>query len=747
MKARQDDIAPEHQDTFKWIFHDNVHFEEDEDHKSGSDSDQIPRPEYNFLQWLEHGMGTYWISGKAGSGKSVLMRYLLESPSTKKALLSWTNGGEISTPAFFLWRGPDASVLQKSMKGMLRALLYQLLELRPELISTIVPNGPMLEWTEERLRSCFSKLLNHTPVSKGICIVIDGLDEMEGELDVLVDVLKQCCLKSNVKLCMSSRPCVVFRTAFSESPQLELHNVTRNDIRHYVTDKLSLCAKDYETEGTGLTEAQVWNLRDQIVHNADGVFVWVKLALASVREGLRNCDEYETICERLRILPSELNELYCHMISAIPQVYRAEAAQYMRLMIAANGTMKLLSLGFAIDSVHHRPYLSDPLSSWSWKQTIRYYKTAQIRLLARCMGFLELEDGLSNRYFDNHRVGDPQESSSCIELQQDMDKTKVRFVHRTAWDFLCRSPHPINEMELGSPSEPRSYAALAATEIRRIQLLPWMGSRARNVGCLLKEPRDALDWLELAECHPGEMHISLLLELNTVMQELTRNVVIRHEGRGITLWSAFLQAEVGPEGHSYRSDYGMVISLTGMCCSWRLQYSLECLLKSDISGHEATELLACLLCREFGPYAHTQSQQLTALRACRSSRELVQSNSQTVRNEMAQLLFDHGADPNARTALAYLSWQAKSSQSGPKESAWFRIMIKFLEVIERYRFWHSETRGDPWTESFVDLIRRFVIAGADVNQSIVFREGLDCRWPPVGTGIEGRSYGTRRVQV
>lgn len=45
----------------------------------------------DFVAWLEEGDGLYWIAGKAGSGKSTLMKYIASHPSTG-------NGAGIAEP-------------------------------------------------------------------------------------------------------------------------------------------------------------------------------------------------------------------------------------------------------------------------------------------------------------------------------------------------------------------------------------------------------------------------------------------------------------------------------------------------------------------------------------------------------------------------------------------------------------------------------------------------------------------------
>ena len=59
-----------------------------------------------------------------------------------------------------------------------------------------------------------------------LVMVVDGLDELEGDLDVIIVLLQQASTFSYVKLCLSSRPWVVFEDAFEESPSLKLHRFT-----------------------------------------------------------------------------------------------------------------------------------------------------------------------------------------------------------------------------------------------------------------------------------------------------------------------------------------------------------------------------------------------------------------------------------------------------------------------------------------------------------------------------------------
>jgi ABC-type lipoprotein export system ATPase subunit len=59
MRDRYEDIEDAHAETFKLIF---------------QEAGYEDKPWDNFSRWLRSGDSIYWISGKAGSGKSTLMR-------------------------------------------------------------------------------------------------------------------------------------------------------------------------------------------------------------------------------------------------------------------------------------------------------------------------------------------------------------------------------------------------------------------------------------------------------------------------------------------------------------------------------------------------------------------------------------------------------------------------------------------------------------------------------------------------
>ena len=229
MFSRKEGIKPAHQETFQWIF----------------DGPEVgTKPWENFTTWLQARTGTYWISGKAGSGKSTLMQFICEDSRTEKGLRAWADERqkELSRPSFFFWA--VGSKLQRSVEGFLRSVIYQLLDQRDYLVPFLSqycqmgPAGMVFDWTEKRSLKCLEILIGELSNLYAICLFADGLDEFDGEYDELITLVKKLVLNSYFKCCFSSRPENEFEREFKFSDKLQLQDLTRRDIQSYVESKL-----------------------------------------------------------------------------------------------------------------------------------------------------------------------------------------------------------------------------------------------------------------------------------------------------------------------------------------------------------------------------------------------------------------------------------------------------------------------------------------------------------------------------
>ena len=433
MHAREEGIDEAHKHTFEWIF---------------DEPGNEVRPWHHFIGWLKEGHGTYWISGKAGSGKSTLMNFVCHDPRTEAALKIWSGTNEIFTPAFFFWS--PGSQLQKSLAGLQRSLIYQILERFPDLMPVLAESiGPFQHglcqlptWTEQRLRATLQNLLSVGSGKCHFCIFVDGLDEFHGDHVTLLNLISVFRKITTVKFCLSSRPYPPFKHELGSSPMLKLQDLTEPDIRKYVSDNL---------EGTPLKASWVpypssWieEAVHTIVQKAEGVFLWVRLAVRDQFEGIRNGDDTEQLRERLQILPTEVEEVYAHMLRRIEKVYWKEVAQHIRLVLDVEGGWSLLQIALAehkrIDDIL---LFSDEISIRDIRQ---HCKSVGERIAATCKGFLEVREDYpeSEVVRRDERLSEIFEQRNIpLEQREELREmavlnecTRVEFLHRTAFDFF-----------------------------------------------------------------------------------------------------------------------------------------------------------------------------------------------------------------------------------------------------------------------------------------------------------------------
>lgn len=86
MHQREDSIHDNFEGTFQWVYYPRR---------------DVDRPWDSFATWLTEGRGIYWIAGKAGSGKSTLMRMLHQNERTTDLLRTWCDGTPLITASFF----------------------------------------------------------------------------------------------------------------------------------------------------------------------------------------------------------------------------------------------------------------------------------------------------------------------------------------------------------------------------------------------------------------------------------------------------------------------------------------------------------------------------------------------------------------------------------------------------------------------------------------------------------------------
>lgn len=417
MNERANMLTDAHIQTFHWIFKSD----------SGQSWD-------NFPEWLKSNSKIYWISGKPGSGKSTLVKFILSRPETKAALEVWDAGTAIFR--HFLWK--PGSRMQKGVKGLLASVLHQAFEREEQALDRALRSNYALgskdsesDWSMSELATLCLSTLESYPSS--VCIFVDGLDEVADEdgADALFQILDSWKNISKVKLCVASRPEPRFHRRLHRYQHLRLQDLTANDMQTLADEASQPVIAIYEsnTPGAGFRVSYLFRL---LLDRAEGVFLWLKLALAALRRGAENGDSIAELHTRLESLPNDLFGLYRDMWSRLNEdepLYRQAAARYFNLLATMRNFTSLESkhgssvLGLMAATnrdvqLHCLGRDDESLLNLDFERLLDRFS---VDIQVRCAGILEISSSSST----------PEDSAlhKCATSQ-------VRFIHRSAHDFI-----------------------------------------------------------------------------------------------------------------------------------------------------------------------------------------------------------------------------------------------------------------------------------------------------------------------
>lgn len=479
---RRNQIDSAHVDTLKWIFVGDDENESGEDHDSRNISDKVSETDSesesstvssseasyledededqgffykikwdSFSNWLRSTDSIYWISGKPGSGKTTLVKYVVTHPRTTMYLDFWSPGCEIASHYF--WR--PGFPMQKSLEGLFCSLLYQLLSNNNTRLGEVMsfvpdPKDSFTDWSSTELRSALSRALSLC--KKGVCLFLDGVDEIDPEdgtkdgIPELLELVSELSQTGNIKLCLASRPePYILEMRLSMHPRLRLQDLNYADLMAYTKDRV----KYPQTKKS----KEYHDLAHSLVDRAEGVFLWLLLAIKSINEGFSYHDNVETLTERMKRLPKGLHRLYEDMWQRVgeesPAKYRQTAALYFKLIIATQGATRPVKMPFhytdevnvfdltlATTSISGSllDALDEPSKLISADVLQQKCEEVEQKLKIYCMGLIEVRPRTNSI-----REVFPTLSwfgRTCDRARHIVTSKGLQFIHRTASDFL-----------------------------------------------------------------------------------------------------------------------------------------------------------------------------------------------------------------------------------------------------------------------------------------------------------------------
>jgi hypothetical protein len=467
-----------------------------------------------FLTWLTTGNGIFHISGKAGSGKSTLMKALTRHPRTMQELERWADGKRSLVARFFF--SPSGDEIQNSLVGLYRSILFGVLEQSQELIPQIFPEAysafldPAHQDVEDsaaffrpdHVKNAFSRLISSAlPDRYRLCFFIDGLDEygenpdddgQDVEHHNLARKLKTWAQCPGIKILASSRP--GFDRHFPNSMRIRLHELTRGDLFKFTHSFLAKHENFHHIEDGH--EVLCW----EVVDRAEGVFVWARYVARLLHSSLSKQESLATMSSHLNSFPDTMEKLFASLLERLDKTDQ-ERARILLLYAARHAhTAERFSLmpvlwldewnkpGFPVSSPPARPT--------TLREIFDQMRIAEERIRFLTQGLLECQaDWEAGR-------------------GQLLFSRKVVLYHRSVRDF-------VNKDEKMREASRRLPALTNGDMFYRLRLAELLYSPARQFGNMYEfiVPRDTLDW------HiPGELVESYLCCLQRQHTNLPRDV-------------------------------------------------------------------------------------------------------------------------------------------------------------------------------------------------------------------------------
>ena len=450
------------------------------DRPSDEEAD-IDMPWNSFHGWLASDSDMYWISGKAGSGKSTLIKFILSTPLTQRTLERWSPNARVLS--HFFWK--PGQQMGNNVKGLYCSLLHQALSANPDFIDQLVAKigrfaakDSFMDWSINEPRSEVFSVLSLP--NSSTCIFVDGLDEAtcENEDVDLVEEIRNLTNLPHVKVCVSSRPEPQLQSRLIRYPHLRLQDLTAADLRRYAHEKLQFPMKANQIPTHARREI-IWRL----VKKANGVFLYLHLAIRRLLLGLQKGESVADLELRITQLPRELFHLYADMWSRLgndQDLYKQRAARYLNL-ISSDRNLRILRSDYEMlydgpSTVQlvlaTQPTVVQALLDGQEIEDERLHALSsdvQKSVENTCAGLLEVVPG---------DVNYPQWKARLPSLEWHLNG-RVAFIHRSAYDFLHDTEDGCRLLESDVSAEEERRFQLLQSRIAMFQFLRWIKGTIR----------------------------------------------------------------------------------------------------------------------------------------------------------------------------------------------------------------------------------------------------------------------------
>jgi ankyrin repeat protein len=382
-----------------------------------------------YLKWISHKesgqhQNFLWVKGKAGSGKSTLMKNLIKHVGVENPLA-------IIVSFFFDARGTS---LEKTPLGLYRTLLLELFAKVPNLLQEIdIALHQRLqmsvsdwEWREDELKDLLRSVLSSLR-GRRVYIFVDALDECEEDnhtehtrardlVRFFEELLNRKTTQSpTMYLCLSSRhyPLITVRNC-TRSLVLCMEEENSADITQYIEYWLRT--------GPPTSTLKDRELIQDIATRSNGVFLWAVLVVQKILISRDRGKSKAYLKTLLRETPVGLDPLFRQILQDVDAEDREDTVKLLQWALFSQVSLTLDELQHAL-AFHSE---TAPTSVAEWKTSEDYQTSSSFENRIR-----DLSRGLIELRKQKAETGRAPESYG------------IQFIHETVREFFSANDYRI----------------------------------------------------------------------------------------------------------------------------------------------------------------------------------------------------------------------------------------------------------------------------------------------------------------
>jgi hypothetical protein len=305
----------------------------------------------------------FWLSGLAGTGKSTIARTIARKYYDEERL---------GASFFFSRGGGDASHAGRFFTSIAVHLASKSPSIKRYICEAIAERGDIAsqslhdQWHQLVLRP-LSKL-NGSSFQSSLVLIVDALDECEGEDDIriIVQLLAEVRSLRNVRLrvFMTSRPEIPIRHGINQIPEVGhrdfvLHNISPAIIDHDISIFLEYSLRTIGRERALAADWPGEQAIKRLVQNASGLFIWAATACRFIREGRKFASKRLSIVLQadgsVTAPEKQLNEIYVTVLkNSVCHNYDEQETEDLYTMLRGIlGSIVVLFFPLSADSLTH----------------------------------------------------------------------------------------------------------------------------------------------------------------------------------------------------------------------------------------------------------------------------------------------------------------------------------------------------------------------------------------------------------